>query len=74
MMTGAYHLDDEVLTTAEAADFAKLHKTTVYLAIQRGDLKAFDVCPGGRKKLRVMKSDLIRWITLAPTVTGSRVA
>lgn len=73
-MQNAYKLDDEILTTAECANVAKLHKTTIYLAIKSGELKAFDVCPGGRKKFRVMKSDLISWITAAPTETIGRAA
>lgn len=68
-MTTAYTNEDTILTTAEAADFARLHKTTVFLAIKRGDLKAFNVCPGGRKKYRVMKSDLIAWLTASPSMT-----
>ena len=64
-----YTNEDIVLTTAEAADFARLHKTTIFLAIKRGELKAFDVCPGGRKKFRIMKSDLICWLTALPSVT-----
>jgi excisionase family DNA binding protein len=64
-----YTNEDTVLTTAEAADFARLHKTTIFLAIKRGELKAFDVCPGGRKKFRIMKSDLIGWLTALPSVT-----
>lgn len=66
-MTTAYNNEDVVMTTAEAADFARLHKTTVFLAIKRGDLKAFNVCPGARKKYRVMKSDLINWLTSSPS-------
>jgi excisionase family DNA binding protein len=64
-MNTAYQ-DDLILTTAEAANLAKLHKTTVFLAIKRGDLKAFNVCPGARKKYRIMRSDLIQWLTSCP--------
>jgi excisionase family DNA binding protein len=42
-MSRHQHLDRKVLTVAELCDYLRVHKTTVYRLIKRGEIPAFRI-------------------------------
>lgn len=58
------------LTREQVAKMAQCSAEFVYVEIKRGNLKAFIVGAGHRKKLRILREDAIRWITATPAIGG----
>jgi excisionase family DNA binding protein len=55
-----------MMTVAELANFAGMSRNGIAEHIRNGRLRAFNICPGGRPKFRVMRDDIIKWLTGCP--------
>jgi excisionase family DNA binding protein len=53
---------EPLLTTKEFADYVRLHPSKITKRIRRGEIKAYDVCHGGRKIYAIPESELERFL------------
>ena len=58
------------LTREQVSKMAQCSTSFVYSEIKRGNLKAFQIGDGKRKKLRILREDVISWITATPVIGG----
>lgn len=64
----AHGFDDlpQMMTIDQLAEFANMSRTGVAEYIRNGRIRAFNICRGGRPKYRVMRDDIVAWLTGSP--------
>lgn len=55
-----------VMSVDELAELVGTSRNGIAELIRNGSLKAFDLFPGGRPKYRLMRDDVIEWLTRTP--------
>lgn len=56
----------QMMTVDELAEFVGMSRNGVAEHIRIGRLRAFNICPGKRPKFRVMRDDIVAWLTGNP--------
>lgn len=64
--TQAYESMPLVMSIKQVAALFGTSYNGIAEQIRRGNLKAFNILPGGRPKYRIMRDDLIAWMTQNP--------